>query len=196
MKRATLRLSAALAGALLASGCATDRVTLLDNEDGAADFAIADITKPDRERVIDQQLGELKLGRNSPGKVLKKARDNDLQLANTLPLKVFKQDFLFDSGVSELSQAQLAQLGEIKKAAADRTPAQIEIEGFTDADGEEDSNLDVSRNRARNVASQLRTAGLDIVDDNIVARGEYEARKTDPDGAVNPKFRKVTVIVR
>ena len=192
MKRTAL----ALAGALLASGCATDRVTLLDNEDGSPNFAVADITRPDRERVIDQQLGELKLGRNAPGKVLKKARESDLQLANTLPLKVFKQDFLFDPAVSELSPAQLAQLDDIKKAAIDRAPAQIEIEGFTDADGAEDYNLAVSESRARNVAVQLRTAGLDIVDDNIVARGEYEARKADPDGAMNPLFRKVTVIVR
>ena len=192
MKRTAL----ALAGALLASGCATDRVTLLDTEDGSPNFAVADITRPDRERVIDQQLGELKLGRNAPGKVLKKARESDLQLANTLPLKVFKQDFLFDPAVSELSPAQLAQLDDIKKAAIDRAPAQIEIEGFTDADGAEDYNLAVSESRARNVAVQLRTAGLDIVDDNIVARGEYEARKADPDGAMNPLFRKVTVIVR
>jgi outer membrane protein OmpA-like peptidoglycan-associated protein len=190
------RAALALGGALLAAGCATDRVTLLDNEDGAADFAVADITKPDRERVIDRQLGELKLGRSSAGKVLKKARDSDLQLANTLPLKVYKQDFLFDPKISELSPSQLAQLDTIRKAAADRDPAQVEIEGFTDADGAEDYNLGISESRARNVANQLRSAGITILDENIVARGEYEARKTDPDGKVNPSFRKVTVIVR
>lgn len=190
------RTALALAGALLASGCATDRVTLLDNEDGAADFAVADITKPDRERVINQQLGELKLGRSAPGKVRKKARDSDLQLANTLPLKVYKQDFLFDPNVSELSAAQLTQLDDIRKAAIDREPAQIEIEGFTDADGNEDYNLGVSKDRAQTVAAQLRAAGITIADENIVARGEYEARKTDPDDKVNPDFRKVTVIVR
>ena len=192
MKRTAL----ALAGALLATGCATDRVTLLDNEDGSPNFAVADITRPDRERLIDQQLSELKLGRSAPGKVLKKARDTDLQLANTLPLKVYKQEFLVDPAVSELSPAQLAQLDGIKQATAEREPAQIEIEGFTDADGEEDYNLGVSASRARNVATQLRAAGILIADENIVARGEYEARKTDPDGMMNPSFRKVTVIVR
>ena len=186
----------ALAGALLASGCATDRVTLLDNEDGSAAFAVADITRPDRERVIDQQLSELKLGRNSARKVLKKARASDLQLANTLPPKVFRQDFLFASGVSELSADQLAQLDDIRKAATDRSPAQIEIEGFTDADGDAEFNLGVSRDRARNVAAQLRSAGLNIADEDIVARGEYEALKAETDGTVDPNFRKVTVIVR
>ena len=189
------RSAAALAVAAVVAGCAADRVTLLDNEDGSAAFAVADISKPN-ERVIDGPLAELKLGRNSPGKVLKSARPTDLQLANTLPLKVYKQDFLFDPSVSELSPTQLAQLEGIKAAARDRAPAQIEIEGFTDADGTEEYNMDVSRDRARNVANQLRAADIAIDNEDIVARGENEARKNDPDGTINPNFRKVTVIVR
>lgn len=191
-----MRLALALAGALLAGGCATDRVTLLDNEDGSPSFAVADITNPEQERLIDQQLSELKLGRKSAGKVLKKARDTDLQLANTLPLKVYKQDFLFDPEVSQLSAEQLTQLDAIKKAALERDPPQIEIEGFTDTTGDENYNLGVSKDRASNVATQLRAAGFTIAEENVIARGEYEASKTDPDETKNPAFRKVTVIVR
>ena len=193
MNRAAL----ALAALVVVGGCAKDRVSLLDNEDGAADFAIADISKPDQERVIDRPLAELKLGSRAPGKVRAKPRESDLQLANSLPLKAYRQDFFFDSGDFVLSPAQLAVLGRIKEAAFARAPATIEIEGFTDRDGDPDYNLGVSSNRAQAVAQQLRAAGFEIADENIVARGEYEAEKQgDADGSMNPSFRKVTVIVR
>lgn len=192
MRRAAL----ALAGALLAAGCVTDRVTLLDNEDGSAEFAVAEITDPARECVVDKQLSEQKLGKGCKPKPLDKMRESDATLVQGLPLKTYTKEFLFNAGVSELTSAQLSEIPEIQQAARDRSPAQIEIEGFTDADGQEATNLDLSRQRAQAVAAQLRAGGVPIEDGDIVARGEFEALKTDRDETVNPAFRKVRISVR
>ena len=191
-----MRTAFALAGALLLAGCATDRVTLLDNEDSSAEFAVAEITDPAKECVVDKQLSEQKLGKGCKPKPLDKLRESDATLVQGLPLKTYTKEFLFDAGVSELTPAQLSEIPEIQQAARDRSPAQIEIEGFTDADGQEASNLELSRQRAQAVAAQLRAGGVPIEDGDIVARGEFEALKTDRDETVNPAFRKVRISVR
>ena len=63
MKRAALALTAAL----LATACATDRVTLLENEDGNATGALAVLASDGQESVIDRPLTEAKL-RDGPTK--------------------------------------------------------------------------------------------------------------------------------
>jgi outer membrane protein OmpA-like peptidoglycan-associated protein len=186
----------ALGGALLVAGCATDRVTLLDNEDGSAQFAVAEITDPGRECVIDKQLSEQKLGRGCKPKALDKVRDRDATLVQGLPLKVYIKEFRFAPDVAELTPAQLAEIPSIQQAARERSPAQIEIEGFTDSDGPEAANLDLSRKRAQAVAQQLRAGGVQIDESDVIARGEFEALKSGPDETVNPDFRKVSVTVR
>ena len=197
MRRGSPALGATLAAALLVSGCAADRVTLLDNEDGAKEFAVADITDPAGERVIDGQLQELKLGRRSAPRTLKEIRERDARLVTGLPLKPYEKDFFFETGDFKLSPAQLAELDAIKQAALDRAPALIEVEGFTDTEGDEGLNNDISKKRASAVVAQLRAAQFDVLDDNIVARGEYEARKQgDKEDTPNPLYRKVKVIVR
>ena len=192
MKRASL----ALAATLLVAGCVTDRVTLLDNEDGAAEFAVAEITNPAKECVVDRQLSEQKLGRGCKPKTLEKLRESDAALVQGLPLKTYTKEFRFEPDVSELTPAQLSEIPQIQQAARDRSPAQIEIEGFTDADGKEASNLELSLKRAQAVAEQLRAGGVPIEDGDIIARGEFEALKTGPDETVNPAFRKVSISVR
>ena len=191
-----MRSALALAGALLASGCATDRVTLLDNEDGSPNFAVAEITNPGKECVVDRQLSEQKLGKGCKPKPLDKLRERDAALVQGLPLKIFTKEFLFAPDVAELTPAQLSEIPQIQQAALDRNPAQIEIEGFTDSDGAEAANLELSRKRAQAVAEQLRAGGVPIENSDIIARGEFEALKNGPDETVNPAFRKVSISVR
>ena len=197
MKRVTLALSAALAGALLASGCATDRVTLLDNEDGAADFAIADITKPDRERVIDQPLTQAKLRDGlTKGRAVKALKPAYAILLADLPpaAKAFVITFPPDQTAIPVEQRSI--LDAIRTELANRPGAQIEVAGFTDSTGSDTKNDEISRDRAEAVAKELRGFGFVIDAGDAVGRGEDEAKKQLGDNVSSEAFRRVEIIVR
>ena len=59
------RASLALLGALALCGCATDRVTLLDNEAGRPDGALA-VLSPDGETLIDKPNTQALLRSGTP----------------------------------------------------------------------------------------------------------------------------------
>ena len=192
MKRAAL----ALAGALLASGCAHDRVTLLDNEEGAEQFAVADITDPARERLIAAPATELKLGTRAKPRTLSKLRKSDTALAQNLPPKaaIFRITFPIDQ--TEIPAAQRGVLERIRNEVSVRPGAQIEVAGFTDSTGPDAMNDDISRKRAEAVAEQLRAFGFAVDPGDAVGRGEDEARKALGDEKASEDFRRVDVIVR
>jgi len=190
------RAALALAGALLAAGCAADRVTLLDNEDGEQQFAVADITNPDKERVLDAQLSELKLGRSSGPRALRKLRESDAQLLTGLPPKAREFVIIFPAGESKIPQDQRKILEDIRNELSVRPGAQIEVAGFTDSQDTDEKNDRLSLGRAQSVAQELRDFGFPVDPGDAVGRGEDEAKKRFGDDKEVPEYRRAVVIVR
>lgn len=186
----------AVASALLA-GCASDRVTLLDNEEGEAQFALADITRPGKERVLDTQMSELRLGRTSRAKTLRKIRTSDTDLIRALPPKAARFTFNFPTDEVRIPDSQRPMLALIRDQMVARgAGAQIEVVGFTDSAGEADDNDALSQRRAEVVAQQLRELGFEIAPQDAVGRGEDDAQAALGDGVASANFRKVEVVVR
>jgi outer membrane protein OmpA-like peptidoglycan-associated protein len=192
VKLALLPLGAALALA----GCAKDRVTLLDNEDPGEQFAIADITDPGNERALDAQLTELDLGSKSRPRTLSKVRKSDVSLIGSLPPKAREFQIVFPVGSSRIPLDQRGRLEEIRNELAIRPGAQIEVAGFTDSLGDEALNNGISLDRARGVADELRQFGFAVAADDVIGRGEYDARAALGDEKADDKFRRAVVIVR
>ena len=189
----------AVAAALLAllAGCATERVTLLDNEDGEAQFAVADITRPGRERVLDTQMSELRLGGNSRARAIRGVRPEDAELMRRLPPRPAHFTLLFPTNDSRISPAQMPVLSSIRDQLLARGEgAQIEVVGFTDSVGGGDDNDKLSRLRAEEVAQQLRTFGFAVSPDDAVGRGEDDAKRALGDNVESATYRKVEVVVR
>ena len=185
-----------LAGALLVAGCATDRVTLLDNEDGSAEFAVAEITDPAKECLVDRQLSEQKLGRGCRPKPLAKIRDKDAALVSALPPKAREFVIKFPSGQSKIPDSQRGVLEQIRNELSIRPGAQIEVAGFTDSVDDDATNDRYSRQRAESVAQELRDLGFPVDPGDAVGRGEDEAKRQLGDNVPSEDYRRAVVIIR
>lgn len=196
-----IRVATALTAMAFLAGCATDRVTLLDNEDNAKQFAVANITNPGCEREITTENSELRLHGCAKPRTLAKPRPNDARLMTNLPPRVATSRLMFETGESGILPKHLAELDRLSREIADRKEkgfdTQVEVLGFTDSEGSESRNLEISLARAHAVASQLRSRGFEIADLDIIGRGEFEALANGrPDELANPDYRRVDVVVR
>ncbi|MBX3041230.1 MAG: OmpA family protein [Bdellovibrionaceae bacterium] len=75
----------------------------------------------------------------------------------------------FSSGRAELPPASMALLAKVKTVAEDLGPAQVVVEGHTDATGGAAINEKLSQQRADSVARYLATSGIE--EDKIDAKG-------------------------
>lgn len=187
------RAIAALIGAAVLGGCATDRVTLLESESGGALAVLSN----DGETVIDTPNTRAALTAGGP-----RTRRIDpngpaiTSLLATLPPEAMRFSIVFPSDESLIPPGQRGVLDRIRAELEGRPGAQIEVAGFTDSDGTDAYNLDLSKKRAESVASQLREFGFEVDAADAVGRGEYEAQAQLGDGKNNESFRRVDVIVR
>ena len=197
MIRATLKLYGVLAGALFASGCATDKVILLENEDDHPTGAVAVIASNGSESVIDRPLTQAKL-RDGPtkGRALKKLKPKYGALLAGLPPSAKGFIITFPTGESTIPEDQRGVLQLIRNELANRPGAQIEVAGFTDSNGTEELNNTISKDRADIVAQELRNSGFAVGENDTVGRGEYEAREKLGDEVVDATYRRAIVIVR
>lgn len=186
-----------LAAALLTSGCATDKVTLLENEEGHATGAVAVLASNGRESLIDQPLTQANL-RDGPtkGRALKKLKPAYSALLGTLPPAAKGFAITFPINESKIPADQRGILDQIRTELSTRPGAQIEVAGFTDSLGPEELNDKISRDRAEAVAQELRELGFAVGPDDAVGRGESEAREKLGDDKADETYRRVVVIVR
>ncbi len=104
---------------------------------------------------------------------------------------------LFLSGKSELLPIAQKKLDDVPKALNDTNEAQkITVEGHTDSNGNDESNLRLSRDRAESVRSYLVQKG--VKSERIVAVGKGEttplASNDTTEGRANN--RRVEIVVQ
>lgn len=191
-----MRAALVFASAVALAGCATDRVTLLDNEMGHPDGAVA-VLSADGETVIDRPNTQASLGGGTP-----RTRSVDPNnpafdaLLDTLPPAATRFRITFPVNDARILSGQRAVLEQIRGELSRRPGAQIEVAGFTDSTGDDASNDALSKQRAEAVARELREYGFDIDPDDAVGRGEDEARSRLGDNVASEEYRRVYVIVR
>lgn len=187
----------ALSLATLAAGCATDRVTLLENEAGRGTGSVAILNADGRETVLDSPNSEAALRRGaSRVRSISAIRPGDSQLLDTLPPAAKAFTIPYATNQSTIQTQQRAVLEQIRAELAARPGAQIEVAAFTDSVGSESDNYRLSLDRARNVAEELRGYGFPIAEGDAIGRGEFEALKALGDNRDAPEYRRVDVIIR
>lgn len=190
------RALAAIGLALIATACVTDRVTLLESEAGETG-SLAVLSSDGGETVLDRPNSEAALREGAP-RVKPVARANPAYnaLIAGLPPPAKAFTIPFETNQSALGDGQRAVLDLIRADLSARPGAQIEVAAFTDSVGSEEDNNQLSLDRARNVASELRRYGFPIEEGDAIGRGEYEALKAVGDNRDMAEFRRVDVIVR
>ena len=73
---------------------------------------------------------------------------------------------------------------------------QILVRGFTDSEGDEDLNLQLSQERAEAVASYMRTQGYEVSAEDVLGMGEFSAKRANGDEVSDADFRRVDVVIR
>ena len=192
-----IRSAAALAVALAVTGCATDKLTLLENEPGHETGAVAVIDSKGRETLVDQVNAQAAL-RNGPSKVrqLKELRPEYTSLIGSLPPQASAFVITFPVGSSDIPAEQRGVLDQIRNELSTRPGAQIEVAGFTDSTGADMLNDKISLGRAQSVVEQLRGYGFNVDAEDAVGRGEDDAKAKLGDEVANDGYRRVEVIVR
>ena len=189
----------ALAGAVVLGGCASDKLTLFENEDGNETGAVAVIdekTGADKA-LVDTARTEAKLSSRPKPRAVKELKPAYTQLLGNLPPKARGFTFTFAMGKDRIPDDQRGILELLRKELSIRPGAQIEVLGFTDTVDDDKRNDELSKDRALAVVAELREMGFAVDPEDAVGRGEREARDNgEPDGYPNELYRKVVVIVR
>ncbi|MCT2558438.1 OmpA family protein [Tsuneonella sp. YG55] len=189
----------ATAALVLALGaCATtDRVTLLEGEAGHPVGAIAVLGKDGTETVLDAPRMQALLGSETARvRTVDKLDAAIGPLMDSLPLPPASFTITFPNAGARIPGDQMQVLEKIRTELARRPGAQIEVAGFTDSTGTEESNNELSRQRALAITQELRDSGFEIADEDAVGRGEYEARAALGDNVADESYRRVDVIIR
>lgn len=109
------------------------------------------------------------------------------------PAMHFLVFFRLDS--TELMPDSRNLLPEIVKSLQQRRPARLSIIGHTDSRGSEAYNYQLGRLRAEAVLAKLKFLGADPVLVDTVSRGKNEPLVITPDQSLEPRNRRVEVIV-
>lgn len=194
------RLVAAAAVAVLLAGCQTAKVTLLNDEggSGAGQVAVFD-PKTGAER------GEVRMADDEVDTAArrltakKSKRGGFASLFGFMPKPVASEELEFEVGTTRITDASREALGRLLDLwKREREISDIEIIGYADSTGKTEDNTTLSIDRANAIRAVLESEGFQFTQDNslVVGRGDIQALKEDGPGVANPKWRKVTVVIR
>ena len=194
------RKAIALGLAMLATGCATQTVTLLPGEDGHPVGAVAVLDQDGRERgLLATANSRAGLGRSKVRPTVTAEADVKRRygaLVSDLPPPPVRFVLNFDIGKSQPSAEQEATLRRMLAAAAGRPGAEVQVVGHTDTLASDAYNDELSRRRAEEVRDYLITRGLSPDQVRATWRGKRELAVQTPDGVASEANRRVEIIVR
>lgn len=115
-----------------------------------------------------------------------------LEIVYELPKAVVLKDLHFASGKHEIQAKSYAVLDQLAEYLIRKKTLKIRVEGHTDSDGSETSNLTLSQNRAKAVKAYLEKKGVDAslivtegfgetkpIGDNTTTEGKAQNRRTE-----------------
>jgi outer membrane protein OmpA-like peptidoglycan-associated protein len=102
----------------------------------------------------------------------------------------------FEPGSDQLTPASRIEFEKARQRIASWLAAEVVVIGHTDRVGSEDYNDMLSRQRAQAIARRLVSSGVPTNAIEVAARGERDPLIPTPDGAVEPRNRRVEIKVR
>lgn len=190
----------ALAWAVVLSACSTTKelVVLLPGEDGQVG-AVA-IAAPQRTTILDTPLEAAKI--DAKGHVTQgtlSEEDVKRTFAEALaaqPPKALSFLLYFVANSNEIMPNSRVTLDALLAEVAKRQAVEVQITGHTDRVGKIEDNDRLSIERAETIRGVLIKNGLHASFIRAVGRGEREPLIPTPDEQVEPRNRRVEVIVR
>lgn len=187
------RLAIALAAAGALAGCATSKVSLYPDADGATGAVAVLDTKSEAELgALTQANTWTRLGGRTVKPQPVKNAYADLMARMPPPPRVYMLYFV--EGTTDLTPESTPTLEALRQAVTEASD--VQITGHTDTVGTSDSNDALSRDRATEIRAALVRQGLPVGAAKVTGRGERELRVKTADGVDEPGNRRVEVILR
>jgi outer membrane protein OmpA-like peptidoglycan-associated protein len=124
------------------------------------------------------------------------AQMQDLQASQTSRGVVLTlSDVLFDTGRAELKPGAIRPIEQIAAFLAQHPERKIQIEGFTDSQGSEDYNLELSQKRADAVAMAIMQRGIEAERVRALGYGEEFPRASNESPGSRQLNRRVEIVV-
>lgn len=186
---------AAAGAAVLLAGCATSKVTLLNDEGVTTGGSVVVLNKKTEAEVgsVTQPNSRARVG---GGKV--KARPISLArfgaLLGLMPPPAQTFVLYFVEGTTDVTPESQPALDALRKVVND--VAEVQITGYTDTVGSAEDNDKLSYQRALEIREVLVKAGLAVASAKVTGRGERDLRTPTADGVSEPTNRRVEIIVR
>lgn len=105
-------------------------------------------------------------------------------------------DVLFDVDKADLAPSAASQLEGLLGLAHAHTGGFVTITGFTDSDGSEEHNLELSLRRAQSVAAWLAENGIDMNRVNVQGRGEADPVAPNDSDEHRAANRRVVITIQ
>jgi outer membrane protein OmpA-like peptidoglycan-associated protein len=105
------------------------------------------------------------------------------------------QDVLFDTGRSELKPGARRTLDQIAQFLNEHPERRVQVEGFTDSQGANDYNMELSQSRADAVASAIIQRGIDAQRVRALGFGEEFPVASNASAGSRQLNRRVEIIV-
>jgi outer membrane protein OmpA-like peptidoglycan-associated protein len=104
-------------------------------------------------------------------------------------------DVLFDTGRSELKPGAVRPIEQIASFLSENPERSVQIEGFTDSQGGDDYNLELSQKRADSVAMAIIQRGIDAQRVRAMGYGEEFPKASNESAGSRQLNRRVEIIV-
>jgi outer membrane protein OmpA-like peptidoglycan-associated protein len=120
----------------------------------------------------------------------------DLQASQTSRgIVLTLEDVLFDKGRSQLKAGAERPLDQIASFLNEHPERRVQIEGFTDSQGTNDYNLELSQSRADAVAMAIIQRGIDAQRVRATGYGEQYPKASNTNAGSRQMNRRVEVIL-
>jgi len=124
------------------------------------------------------------------------AQLEDLQASQTSRgIVLTLQDVLFDTGKAALKSGAERSLDQIAAFLNEHPERRVQIEGFTDSQGTNDYNLELSQSRADAVAMAIIQRGIDAQRVRAMGYGEEYPKASNTNAGSRQLNRRVEIIV-
>ncbi|MEJ0084207.1 MAG: OmpA family protein [Pseudomonadota bacterium] len=124
------------------------------------------------------------------------AQLEDLQASQTSRgIVLTLQDVLFDTGRSQLKPGAERSLDQIAAFLNDHPERRVQVEGFTDSQGTNDYNLELSQSRADAVAMAIIQRGIDAQRVRAMGYGEEYPKASNTNAGSRQLNRRVEIVV-
>lgn len=186
-----------LSGAILLSGCVSERVVLLPSADGRPSAVV--VRNAAGDTVLDQPYASVVRQAGAATTYVSSVEDVDKRYGKTLaamPARPVSYLLYFEAGSDQLTEASRNDFIKLRQQIAGQPAAEVRIIGHTDRVGSVESNDQLSLQRARAVREAL--VGIGIAADKLeaVGRGEREPLVATADEVDEPRNRRVEIVVR